>query len=270
MSVSPLILNVSRTSLHDGRGIRTVVYFKGCNMRCQWCHNPEGQEYGKEIIRNQSKCISCGACVSVCPNISPDMSIRRDLCVRCGKCAAACPTGAISVAGEQKSVNEIMDIILKDKEYYDISGGGVTLSGGECMLFPDFAKKLLKECKAKNIDTVIESAFNVPWSNIEAVLPYVDTFFVDIKHMDSEIHEKYTGSKNDLILENIKKLAALTKNILIRIPAIPGVNDSEENLNSTKEFASSLGLKTEILKYNNLARSKYLSLGREYITFGEE
>ena len=151
MYVKPLIFNISRTSLHDGDGVRTVIYFKGCNMRCKWCHNPEGLDVKKEIFFNRNKCISCGMCVTTCSNITNIGEINRNLCVCCGKCSENCSAGALTLVGEEKSVEEIFQAILKDKEYYDQSGGGVTLSGGECMLYPEFVAQLLNKCHSAGI-----------------------------------------------------------------------------------------------------------------------
>lgn len=266
MYVKPLIFSITRTSLHDGDGIRTVVYFKGCNMRCRWCHNPEGLSSKKQIIFTVSKCIGCNICTSICPNINKGI-IDRNECIACGKCADACPANALSVAGREMSEDDIMKEILKDREYYEKSGGGVTFSGGECLLFPDFMQAVLKKCKQEKIHTLVESAFNVPWKNIEKVIPYTDMFYIDIKHMDSDVHKECTQCPNNLILENIEKLSRYTKNFLIRIPVIPGVNDDTENLSATEEFAKKLGVCTERLKYNNLAQSKYESLSMPYEDF---
>ena len=187
MYVKPLIFNISRASLHDGPGVRSVVYFKGCNMRCAWCHNPEGLERNKQIPFHRSKCIGCGICASLCKHIKVSGEINRSDCIRCGKCAENCPVGAISLVGEEMSIDEVFEVIVKDKEYYVQSGGGVTISGGECLLYPEFSAELLKRCKAENIHTLIESAFCIPWENIEMVLPFTDLFFVDIKCMNNEI-----------------------------------------------------------------------------------
>jgi len=267
MYVKPLIFSITRASLHDGDGIRTVVYIKGCNMRCRWCHNPEGLKKENEIIFNKTKCVSCNMCSTVCPNVNMGI-IDRALCVACGKCAQVCPVNALSLAGQDMTEDQIMEIILKDKLYYDKSKtGGVTFSGGECLLYPDFMEKILKRCKDESIHTLVESAFNVPWDNIQRIIPYTDMFYVDIKHMDSDIHKKYTGCTNTLILENLKKLSEITNNFLIRTPVIPGVNDDSENLRKTEEFAKKLGVRHEQLKYNNLAQSKYEALSLPYADF---
>lgn len=270
MYIKPLIFNISRTSLHDGPGVRSVVYFKGCNMRCAWCHNPEGIEPGRSIVYNKNKCIHCGRCLRVCENISAsdNIEIDRQVCKKCGRCTKVCPSGALSVAGMEMTADEIMEEVLKDKPYYERTGGGVTLSGGECLLFADFAAEVLQKCKENQVHTLIESAMNVPWENVERVLAYTDSFFVDIKQMDPMIHKKFTGTDNFLILENIRRLSGIHNDITIRIPVIPSVNDSEENLKQTEDFAKECGIKkVERLTYNNLAASKYEALGKEYIEF---
>lgn len=269
MYVKPLIFSITRTSLHDGNGIRTVVYLKGCNMRCRWCHNPEGLDKNKQIIFTASKCIGCNICTNICPNVKVGI-IDRKQCIACGKCADACPANALSVSGKQMSEDDIMKVILKDREYYEKSGGGVTFSGGECLLFPDFMKAVLKRCRQEKIHTLVESAFNVPWENIEKVIPYTDMFYVDIKHMDSDIHKEYTKCPNNIILENIEKLSQYTKNFIIRIPVIPGVNDDDKNLSETEAFAKKLGVCVERLRYNNLAKSKYDSLSMPYEDFSKQ
>lgn len=270
MYVRPLIFSITRTSLHDGPGVRTVVYFKGCNMRCKWCHNPEGLEFERSILYNKNKCVHCRKCAEICENISiaGAVIIDRDKCRKCGKCTDICPAGALTAAGEEIMPDELIRLILKDKAYYDRSGGGVTLSGGECLLFPEFAAEILKACKEHGINTLIESALNVPWKNIEAVINYTDCFFVDIKHMDSELHKKFTGSDNCRILDNIKKLAGRHGDITVRVPVIPSVNDSKENLENIETFVKKCGIKKfEKLSYNNLAASKYEAIGKEYINF---
>jgi len=267
MHVTPFIFHIARTSLHDGAGIRTVVYFKGCNMHCRWCHNPKGLECKKELFFHQNKCIGCGICETICPHILRVGEIDRDACIACGNCAKNCPANALEVIGNQMSVEELYSVIAKDRAYYDRSGGGVTLSGGECLLYPEFVAALLKKCKENDIHTLIESAFHVPWEHIASVLPYTDMFYADVKHMDSDIHKKYTGVSNERILENITRLAGMTKQIVLRTPAIPGVNDDPENLSRTEQFAHSLGLEHEVLKYNNLAKSKYTALDKEYTEF---
>ncbi len=181
MSVTPRISNISRTSLHDGPGIRTVVYFKGCTLRCKWCHNPETFSALPEILYASVKCIHCGKCVEQCPEhhkiSGNDMLFLREGCTACGRCAAGCPSMALSLCGEEKTADELFAEIQKDAHYYAVSGGGVTFSGGECLLYPEYLAQVARKCKENRIDTAVESAFCVPWENVMRVLPFVDLFF---------------------------------------------------------------------------------------------
>ncbi|MDD6995185.1 MAG: glycyl-radical enzyme activating protein [Candidatus Borkfalkiaceae bacterium] len=277
MSLTALISNISRGSLHDGKGIRTVVYFKGCNLRCRWCHNPEALSRKKDILYAPVKCIGCGKCASVCPehhgfNGKEHTYFRKD-CRRCGSCAEICPTGALSVCGKEMSVEEVFAEIKKDRHYYAASDGGVTLSGGECLLQADFCAALLKKCRAEKIHTAIESAFFTDEKNMEKVLPFVDFVFADLKIADPQKHRRYTGGDNKKIIENIRIMSSTVKEATIRIPVIPGVNDGEEDMEALGKIIGSFadGIKSvELLKYNILASSKYASLGKEYCSFGAE
>ncbi len=277
MSLIANVTHISRTSLHDGPGIRTVVYFKGCGLRCAWCHNPETLSSEPEILYAPIKCVHCGKCLEACPAHhvieNNQMIFLRDGCSKCGNCAKLCPTGALSVSGTQMTLDEIMIQVRKDFHYYQQSGGGITLSGGECLLQADFCRELLKECKKEGIHTAIESALFVPWMNIEKVLPFCDFIFADFKIASPEKHRQYTGQDNRLILENLQKIAAaIPGKVTVRIPLIPGVNDSPEDIAG---FAASLeptadklaGI--EVLRYNTLAESKYAQAGKTYTDFGK-
>ena len=278
MKTAGIIFNITRGSLHDGDGIRTVVYFKGCPLRCAWCHNPESFSVAPDIFYHESKCISCGRCVSVCPEhheiVGDRVIYQRDGCTKCGKCADVCPNEALLKCGGEYSVDDVLKIVLKDKRYYINSGGGVTISGGECFLQHEFLLAVLKALKSEQINTAVETAFDIGWDMIEPVIEYVDTFIIDIKHMDSAAHKLYTGSDNRQILANIKKLSHIHGDIWIRVPLIPGVNDGDANLIDTAEFVNTCGSgikKIELLKYNNLANNKYIGLGRKRLRegFGE-
>ena len=275
MSVTGNITAISRGSLHDGKGIRTVVYLKGCGLRCKWCHNPETFSMEKDIIFNPQKCIHCGRCIDICHKNhiveNDDVVFRRDGCIKCGKCADVCPSGALSVSGKNMTVDEVYHEIVKDIHYYTETGGGVTLSGGECLLQADFAGELLKKCKENGINTLIESAFYVPYENVKKVLPYVDCVYADLKIPEPDKHKEYTGHGNELIIENIRKLSFEFDNIFIRIPLIPGVNDGMDDMKKFKDIISTFGTGikgVELLKYNYLAESKYNSLGKVYNSFG--
>ena len=276
MSVTAPITNISGCSLHDGPGVRTVVYFKGCPLSCRWCHNPETKARRRQILYIPTKCIQCGACVALCPehHVIRDgqMVYLREGCTGCGRCAESCPSLALNLCGEDKTVDEVFDRIVKDRHYYDASGGGVTFSGGECLLHTPFLELLAGKCHDAGIHTAIESAFFVPWDRIAPMIPLTDMFYGDLKIADPEKHRTYTGQRNDLIVENIRRLSREHSNIILRIPVIPGVNDSEEDLESFGQIIRSFGpgvKEVELLKYNPLARSKYDFLGDNYTSFSD-
>ena len=200
------------------------------------------------------------------------MVFVREGCVMCGKCAEVCPSGALLTVGEEKSSDSVFEEIIKDKQYYESSGGGVTFSGGECLLWPEFVEDLARRCKEIGIHTAMETSLFVPWENLDRVIPYIDIFFVDMKLPDPEKHRKYTGHDNKLIMENLRRLSCMDVNIIIRIPVIPGVNDSEDDI---KKFAKNIlslsdGVRgIELLKYNNLAKGKYDLLDMRYVSFAD-
>ena len=277
MSLTATITNISRCSVHDGDGVRSVVYFKGCGLRCAWCHNPETLTPRTNIVYAENKCIGCGACIEVCPAHhragERHMVFLRDGCIECGKCADACPTQAISACGERKTLQEVFDEVAKDRHYYEQSGGGVTLSGGECLLQADFAAALLQKCKESGIHTAIESAFFVPFNQVEKVLPFVDLVFADLKIPDSQKHRAYTGQGNELIVENLRRVTELSDRVVVRIPLIPGVNDGDADIEGFAAILNTFGKGlrgVEVLKYNSLAASKYEVLGKTYQAFGAQ
>lgn len=272
----PVISNIARGSVHDGPGVRTVVYFKGCSLRCMWCHNPETFSAKPEILYAPSKCISCGSCVAVCPQhhiIRPHgMEFLRDGCARCGSCTEVCPTLALSLCGEKMDTDTIVSQIEKDLPYYTMSHGGVTFSGGECLLQPQAVEELAVRCHDLGISTTAETALFVPWEHIRQVLPHIDLFYADLKLADPKKHRQYTGQDNRLIVQNLQTLSLHHKNIIIRIPVIPGVNDSSEDLDGFSDILRTLGpgiKQVELLKYNNLASSKYDAVGRPCIRFSD-
>lgn len=276
MPISAPITNIARGSLHDGPGVRTVIYFKGCGLGCKWCHNPETLSFQKQILYIPSKCIHCGKCAEICPechNIQGnDMLFVREGCTACGKCAESCPSLALSLCGENKTVNELFEEIKKDSHYYALSGGGVTFSGGECLLHPYFLSEIAKICNVNKIHTAVESAFFVPWESVEKVSSFIDLFFADLKIPDSAKHREFTGQDNRLIIENISKLSKMHNNIILRIPVIPGVNDSNDDIAAFAEIIKTFGKgikEIELLKYNNLSESKYNLVGKNYIKFAD-
>ena len=252
------IFDVQRFSIHDGPGIRTTVFFKGCNLKCLWCHNPESQKMNPVLLYYRDKCISCGECSKICNN-----TFTKN-CIACGKCADICPQKARRVSGREESTENIVKQVLKDKEYYKTSGGGVTLSGGEPLLQSDFALEILKEVKKAGIHTAIETAGNVKWEIFEKILPHVDLFLFDIKGIDEENHIKNTGVSNKQILENACKLSESGANILFRMPYIPEFNDFEAE--AVVKFTKSFNKDLELMAYHNIAIGKYNALNRCYET----
>ena len=252
------IFDIQRNSYVDGPGIRTTVFFKGCNLRCAWCHNPESQSAKPQMLFHKNKCTGCGKCKEKCPN-----SLEK--CELCGKCALYCPNDARDICGKKYTVDEVIKEILKEKVFYESSGGGVTFSGGECMLQIDFLEAVLKECKAHGIHTAVDTAGHIPFAYFERILPFTDMFLYDFKCFDSEKHKRYTGAGNELILENLKKLLATDISVWIRIPIIPTVNDSGEEMRSIEEFLISCGHpeKVELLPYHAMGEHKYTALGKQ-------
>lgn len=252
------IFDIERNSYVDGPGIRTTVFFKGCNLRCAWCHNPESQSPKPQMMFYKNKCTGCGKCKEKCPN-------HLESCELCGKCTLYCPHDAREICGKEYTVDEVMREILKDKAFYDHSGGGVTFSGGECMLQIDFLEEILKTCKENGIHTAVDTAGHVPYEYFERILPYTNLFLYDVKCYDSEKHKKYTGVRNELILENLKKLLATGKSVWVRIPIIPTVNDTVEEIQRIKAYISSCGKpeKIELLPYHAMGEHKYAAINRE-------
>ena len=256
------IFDIERNSFVDGPGIRTTVFFKGCNLRCAWCHNPESQSPKSEMLFYKNKCTGCGKCKEKCPN-------HLESCELCGKCTLYCPHDAREICGKEYTVDEVVREILKDKAFYEASGGGVTFSGGECMLQIDFLEDLLKECQKNGIHTAVDTAGHVPFGCLERILPYTDLFLYDVKCFDSEKHKQYTGVGNELILENLKRLLATDKSVWIRIPIIPTVNDTEEEIRSIRSFLLSCGTpeKVELLPYHAMGEHKYAAIGKKVKMF---
>lgn len=264
------VFEIKRFAVHDGAGIRTTVFLKGCPLKCVWCHNPEGIGFEPQIAYYKEKCIGCSECVSVCPskahNIENGMhGFDRSLCIGCGKCADVCLGKSLFFYGKKITVKEIMPILLKDKEFYETSGGGVTLSGGECLMQPDFCFELLKGLKKEGIHTAVDTSGFVPREAIEKVIKYTDIFLYDIKAYNREIHIKCTGQPNDIIIENLKYIDSLGKNTEIRIPLVPEFNIEE--IAPISEFVKTLKNVTtvKILPYHNYAGNKYISLGYKNI-----
>lgn len=265
-----LIFDIKRYAINDGPGIRVVIFFKGCNLHCAWCHNPESISAKIEKMYAPAKCIKCGTCVEACPENAISLTVDGiltdpDLCKLCGKCAEVCPTKAIEMSGKVMSINEIMDIIEKERIFFDQSGGGVTFSGGEPLVHTEMLIKLLDECGKIGIHRAVDTAGNVSTETILDVAKRTDLFLYDIKMMDSELHREWINSGNEKILHNLVVLAETGKPIIIRIPLIGGVNDTDENIELTAKFISELAGEKKVvhlLPYHAIAQNKYMKLGK--------
>ena len=263
-----LIFDIERFSTADGPGIRTVVFFKGCNLLCYWCHNPESIRSQAELELDPTECIGCGGCLEICPSGAHIMTnsghdVERSLCTGCFSCARDCPSGALKVIGKHRSLESCMKEIREDRAFYSRSGGGVTLSGGEVLMQAEFAAALLKQCKEEGIHTAMESNLCFPGDRVKKLTPWLDLCMADIKHMDSVRHKEATGQGNERVLENLRLLDKLGIPTIVRTPIIPGFNDSEENVRATAEFLK--GLENlqyyELLSYNPMGNDKRKRLG---------
>ena len=262
-----IVFDVKHFAVHDGPGIRTTIFLKGCPLRCAWCHSPESQNSGPDLLLSSEKCIGCNSCVEVCPTnaITSPGRINKAACDLCGVCAEACYAGAIELIGKEITVSEVLATVDKDRDLLLSSGGGVTLSGGEPMAQPGFTVDLLRKLKESGYHTALDTSGQAPWSNFEQALRYTDLVLFDLKHMDPEKHLEYTGRDNRLILENLSKASKQGKRIWIRVPLIPGVNDAPEHLTALARHIQALDVeRTYFLPYHSLGVSKYDSLGREY------
>ena len=266
-----VVFDIQRFSLHDGPGIRTTVFFKGCPLNCQWCHNPESQAVGLEIMFHAGRCIRCGACEVACTHGAifrngNSMSTDEEKCTLCGACVESCYAEARQTVGQKMTVAQVMAEIERDVVFYDESGGGATLSGGEPLLQPDFLLTLLQACKEREIHTVLDTCGFASWETLDGIRGLVDLFLYDIKLMDDTRHQEFTSMPNDLILNNLQRLSAQGHNVILRLPIIPGLNDDEENIRQTGEFATaSPGLsRVDILPYHHTATDKYKRLKRDY------
>jgi pyruvate formate lyase activating enzyme len=261
-AASGRVFDVQRYSLHDGPGIRTTVFLKGCPARCLWCHNPESQSFAPEVLVVETRCVSCGTCATACPHGLPPPG--SPLCTACGACAAACPAGARRVAGRETTVAEVMAEVLRDRVFYDESGGGITLSGGEPLAQPAFLEALLLACRKASVRAAVDTCGFAPRARLLALLPLVDLFLFDVKLVDDARHRALTGLPSAPILENLRALAAAHGNVWIRVPVVPGHTDAEADLAATASLAASLpGVRRVcLLPYHRTGAPKASRLGR--------
>lgn len=265
-----IICEIEHYAVHDGPGIRTVVFFKGCPLRCLWCSNPETQRRENELYYNHFTCTLCEKCIDVCQSdvISSDgksIVINRNQCTSCGKCVSVCPTSSLRLVGKSMNVKEVFKELSKDILFYRQSGGGVTVSGGEVLMNADFAVELFKLCKEECIHTAVETTGYGNFNKLKELSEYTDLFLFDIKHSDSKIHKELTAVENSLILENLSRLSKVGKKIILRVPLILGLNDDENNIKNTIEIAKTNDItEMHILPYHSLGLDKYKRLQQDY------
>lgn len=271
MGIKGTIFNIQRFSVHDGPGIRTIIFFKGCPIRCRWCANPESQSSRRQIMYTRRECVGCKSCEKACPNQAIYFSaesgviIDENKCRTCGTCIEACIPMALKSVGEIVDSEEIVKEVLKDSVFFR-KGGGVTLSGGEALMQSKFAAEILKSLKSLCVHTAVETCGYVDYSDIEAVRPYCDLFLYDIKETDTDKHRQYTGAGNERIIENLLRLGQTEAKIWIRMPVIVGMNDNEKDISDIAFIAGKIKNleRIELLPYHNLGVSKYEKLGKSY------
>jgi pyruvate formate lyase activating enzyme len=271
------VFDIQHFSLHDGPGVRSTIFFKGCPLSCRWCSNPESQDASPQLMFFPHLCVGCGACVAACPSRAVavkngSLRIDRAVCDSCGECVPHCLHGARSVSGKALNVQEICEEVRQHWRLFQQSGGGVTLSGGEPLAQPDFLYRLLKELHDEiGLHTCLETSAKAPWDALERILPCLDMLFLDIKHMDSAAHKRGTGAGNGDILDNARRLAGCAVEAVIRVPLMPGFNDDDGNLRAVASFLCDAGLAAvEIMPYHNLGFAKYEALGRTYAFAAKE
>ncbi len=273
LNTTGVVLRIEKTSVHDGPGLRTVVFLKGCPLSCAWCSTPESQHALPEKGYSAERCVGCATCVSNCPNealslIDGAVVTDTDLCINCFRCVDVCPHSAHKGYGRIMTVSQVVEEISKDEIFFFHSGGGVTISGGECFTQAVFTCSILKECRQRGIDTAVETSLLAPWQSIEKSLPFLNTIYVDIKHHDSIMHRELTGVGNQTLITHLAKLdeSTLPFALHLRIPLIPGINDDDENLEEILLIAESLEKvqEIELLPYHRLGVATYALLGKKY------
>ncbi len=265
-----MVFDVKKFSVHDGPGIRTTVFFKGCPLDCWWCHNPESQALKPELMFLPRRCIGCEACLPLCQQgalVANNGALYTDgeRCILCGACVEVCYAQAREMVGQQMTVTQVMAEVERDVTFYDESGGGATFSGGEPLLQREFLLALLRACWEKEIHSVLDTCGFAPWEALDSVRKYVDLFLYDVKLVDEARHRRFTGVSNDLILSNLRALAERGHGIVLRVPVVPGVNDDAENIRQIGQLAADLALKrVDILPYHHIAADKYARLNKVY------
>ena len=266
----PVIFNIQKFCVQDGPGIRTTVFFKGCPLRCSWCHNPESQIFQPEILYNAEKCAGCGQCIPECPSLAitrseNTMTTDHSRCQSCGRCVNVCLRSAREIAGHPASIPELVAEIAKDRVFYEQSGGGVTLSGGEVLCQPEAAEALARACNALGIHVAIDTCGHVPYENLARLSDCADLFLYDLKHLDPALHKEYTGQDNHLILGNLRRLSDSGAAIFLRIPLIEGFNADDRHIGALADFCRNLNVRQiDLLPYHSTGSSKYQRMDRPY------
>ena len=270
-NIKATVFDIQRFSVHDGPGIRTTVFLKGCPLNCLWCHNPESKSKYPELMIYEKSCIGCGECLSACPDNLHKFddklhTVDRVSCIGCGKCASACVSGAITVCGKEMSVSEVLSEVVRDKSFYDNSGGGVTVSGGEPLMHADFCHALFTLAKGEGISTACETSGFGKWENLERLASVTDIFLFDYKETSPERHREYTGADNSIILGNLARLDSIGAKIVLRCPIIPGLNDREEHFLGIAAVANKYPsiIRVELEPYHSLGKSKADAIGKNY------